>query len=49
MRFLLFGLILAAVIYLATDGQVLFLPLLLLLPLTFIGGRRRSRRFQRLP
>ncbi len=44
MRPLLFGLLLAAVIYLATDGHVLFLPLLFLLPLTFMGGRRRRRR-----
>ena len=44
MRLLLFGLILAAVIYLASDGHVLFLPLLLFLPLTFLGGRRRRER-----
>ena len=41
MRLLLFGLILAAIIYLATDGHVLFLPLLFLLPFTFMGRRRR--------
>lgn len=40
MRLLLIGLILAAVVYLATNGHVLFLPLLLLLPL---GFRRRRR------
>jgi hypothetical protein len=40
MRLLVAGLLLAAVVYLATNGHVLFLPLLLLLPLGFIGGRR---------
>jgi hypothetical protein len=43
MRLLLAGLILAVVVYLATRGHVLFLPLLLLLPLGFRGGRRRGR------
>jgi hypothetical protein len=43
MRLLLLGLVVAAVIYLATRGHVLFLPLLLILPLGFAGGRRRRR------
>ena len=42
MRLLLFGLLLAVIIYLATNGHVLFLPLLLFLPLTFGAARRRS-------
>lgn len=42
MRFLLVGLALAAVIYVATGGHVLFLPLILLLPLGLLGGRRRG-------
>jgi hypothetical protein len=46
MRFALFGLILAAVIFLASGGHVLFLPLFFVLPL---GGlfhhRRRYGRF----
>jgi hypothetical protein len=44
MRLLLFGLLLAVIIYLATNGHVLFLPLLLFLPLTFGFGRRRTTR-----
>jgi hypothetical protein len=43
MRFLLIGLVIAAVVFLATNGHVLFLPLLLLLPLGFLGRRRRRR------
>jgi hypothetical protein len=42
MRFLLIGLLIAAAVYLATAGHVLFLPLLFL-PLTFGLGRRRRR------
>jgi hypothetical protein len=44
MRLLLLGLLVAVVVYLATAGHVLFLPLLLFVPLTFFGGRRRGRR-----
>jgi hypothetical protein len=40
---LLAGLALAAVIFLATGGHVLLLPLFVVLPLGFLGlGRRRS-------
>ena len=44
MRLLVGGLLLAAVVYLATGGHVLFLPLLLLLPLGLFGRHRRRRR-----
>jgi len=43
MRFLIFGLLIALVIFLATNGHVLFLPLLLFLPLGFMGHRRYRR------
>jgi hypothetical protein len=43
MRLLLFGLALAVIIFLATNGHVLFLPLLLFLPLGLMGRRRRRR------
>jgi hypothetical protein len=42
-RLLFAGLVLAAVIYLVSGGHVLFLPLLLFLPLGFMGRRRRRR------
>ena len=42
MRLLLISLLIAAVIYLATAGHVLFLPLLLFIPLGFAGRRRRG-------
>ncbi len=35
------GLVLAGVVYLATAGHVLFLPILLVLPPLVLGGRRR--------
>jgi hypothetical protein len=44
MRFALYGLILAAVIFLATGGHVLFLPLFFLLPFGGLFGHRRRRR-----
>jgi hypothetical protein len=44
MKLLLFGLAIALVIYIATSGHVLFLPLLLFLPLGFLGGRSRRTR-----
>jgi hypothetical protein len=44
MRLILFGLIVAAVIYAVSGGHVLFLPLLLLLPL---GGGLFGRRARR--
>lgn len=43
MRLFLVGLLVAVTIFLVTDGHVLFLPLLFLLPLGFMGGRRRRR------
>jgi hypothetical protein len=44
MRFLLLGLAVAVIVYVATGGHVLFLPLLLILPFGwFFGGRHRSR------
>jgi hypothetical protein len=43
-RFALYGLILAAVIFLATGGHVLFLPLFFLLPFGGLFGHRRRRR-----
>jgi hypothetical protein len=41
MRFALYGLIIAAIIFIATGGHVLFLPLLFLLPLGGLFGHRR--------
>jgi hypothetical protein len=42
---LLLGLAVAAIIFAATGGHVLFLPLLFVLPLGLFGlGRRRDRR-----
>jgi hypothetical protein len=53
MRFALFGLIVAAIIFLATGGHVLFLPLFFLLPLGGLFGHRRRygryRRYGRFP
>jgi hypothetical protein len=47
MWMLLIGLLVAAVVFLATSGHVIFLPLLFV-PLAFLpfGRRRRSSRFQ---
>jgi hypothetical protein len=45
-RFLLIGLLLALVIYALSGGHVLFLPLLLLLPLGGLFGRRRDRGYR---
>ena len=41
MRLLVFGLLIAAAIYLISGGHVLFLPLLLFIPLGGLFGRRR--------
>ena len=38
------GLVLGAVIYLATNGHVFFLPILLILPPLILGGRPRPWR-----
>lgn len=45
MRFALYGLVIAALVFLASGGHVLFLPLFVLLPLGgLFGHRRRDRR-----
>ena len=41
MRFALFGLLIAAAVFLISGGHVLFLPLFLLLPLGGLFGHRR--------
>jgi hypothetical protein len=43
MRLALFGLLLAIVIFVATGGHVLLLPLLFILPLGGLMARRRPR------
>jgi hypothetical protein len=46
MRFALWGVVLAALIFLISGGHVLFLPLFFLLPLGgLFGHRRRYRRW----
>jgi hypothetical protein len=46
MRFALWGLVLAAVIFLVSGGHVFFLPLFFLLPFGgLLGHRRRHRRW----
>jgi hypothetical protein len=46
-RFALWGLVLALVVFIATGGHVLFLPLFFLLPLGgLLGHRRRYRRWR---
>jgi len=45
MRFALFGLLLAAAVFLISGGHVLFLPLLFLLPLGGLFTHRRRRRW----
>jgi hypothetical protein len=42
MRLFLWGLVIAAAIYLLSAGHVLFLPLLFFIPLGGMLGRRRS-------
>jgi hypothetical protein len=44
MRFLLLGLLLAALIFVITGGHLLFLPLFFILPLGGLFGERRRRR-----
>jgi hypothetical protein len=41
MAIFLLGLVIAGVVYVATSGHVVFLPLLLLLPLGLLSWRRR--------
>lgn len=45
-KLLLLGVAVAAIVFLATSGHVLFLPLILVLPLglLFRGGRQRQQR-----
>ena len=43
MRLFLWGLVIAAAIFLLTQGHVLFLPLLFFIPLGGMVGRRRRR------
>jgi hypothetical protein len=46
MRFALYGLLIAAIVFAVSGGHVLFLPLFFLLPLGgLFGHRRRYRRF----
>jgi hypothetical protein len=46
MRLALYGLILAAILFLVSGGHLLFLPLFFVLPLGgLFGGRRGRRRF----
>jgi len=46
MRFALYGLLIAALVFLISGGHVVFLPLFFLLPLGgLFGHRRRNRRF----
>ncbi len=44
MRFALWGLVLAAVVFIATGGHILFLPLFFILPLGGLLSHRRWRR-----
>jgi hypothetical protein len=44
MRFALWGLVLAAVVFIASGGHVLFLPLFFILPLGGLLSHRRRRR-----
>jgi hypothetical protein len=46
MRFALWGLVIAAVVFILSGGHILFLPLFFLLPLGgLFGHRRRHRRW----
>ena len=46
MRFALIGLLIAVVVFLASGGHLLFLPLFFILPLGgLFGARRRTRRW----
>ena len=46
MRFALVGLLIAVIVFVASGGHIVFLPLLFLLPLGgLLGHRRRYRRF----
>ena len=45
MRFALFGLLLAAVVFAVSGGHLLFLPLFFVLPLGGLFTHRRARRW----
>ena len=45
MRFALFGLLLAAIVFVASGGHVVFLPLFFVLPLGGLFAHRRTRRW----
>ncbi|HEX2015510.1 MAG TPA: hypothetical protein VGN69_02365 [Solirubrobacteraceae bacterium] len=44
MRFAVLGLLLAAILFIASNGHLLFLPLFFVLPLGGLLGHRRRRR-----
>jgi hypothetical protein len=44
MRLLIIGIAIAAAVWLATAGHVVFLPILLVLPLGLLGRRTQRRR-----
>jgi hypothetical protein len=44
MRLVLFGLLIAALIFVVSGGHLLFLPLFFLLPMGGLFGHRRRRR-----
>jgi len=46
MRFVLFGLLLAAVVFAASGGHMVFLPLFFVLPLGGLFGHRQRRRYR---
>lgn len=45
MRFALFGLAIAAIVFVVSGGHLLFLPLFFVLPLGGLFTRRRTRRW----
>ncbi|HEY4451086.1 MAG TPA: hypothetical protein VGN13_05780 [Solirubrobacteraceae bacterium] len=45
MRFALLGLLIALIVFAASGGHLLFLPLFFVLPLGGLFGHRRRRRF----
>lgn len=46
MRFVAFGLLLAAVLFVVSGGHMVFLPLFFVLPLGGLFGHRRRRRYR---
>jgi hypothetical protein len=45
MRFAIFGLLLAAIVFVISGGHVVFLPLFFVLPLGGLFAHRRTRRW----